>query len=539
MCDNNNDNINIDNAGSEADETAERIAAVEENVRSVPEHEEPPPADVDDDMSQRFAAKFNKVKANRKAVLDILEEAEQAEKKAEDAPAEITDTASNTETDAPIIDIPGDAAAVFAAEGISLGQPAEDAPPPIPALKRAVRAERVPEPDNAPAAAPEFVPPAGDAVQPVRPEKKKSGKKKKKKKKPLKRRIRELFPEKGDKPLEIVRKCVFLTSVVAIVVCGYMVGDYYLDLWHSRMTYDDIDGLYHTYEPIINTKKEPEKKEEPEKVYNLLPGAQKLLDINSEIVGYLTIPTIDGDPIVSLPVVQAKDNYKYLNIDVKGNEARAGALFLDWRNFFDHVKDHRLIDKNSDNLIVYGHNMADESMFGNLKYYYRNVDYYGKHPIIQFNSNYEMYTYKIFAFFIVDAEDDTETKFDCWNTIDFNSEEEFYKFVNEAKRRTIRTNDIDVQYSDPLLTLSTCNTLLGDRGRLILLARRVRPGEDAYEGTQNSQANPNIKWPTMYFNTRTNEKYDPDAPFVPYGPKQAVKEVKKETETDQIANTGE
>ena len=66
------------------------------------------------------------------------------------------------------------------------------------------------------------------------------------------------------------------------------------------------------------------------------------------------------------------------------------------------------------------------------------------------------------------------------------------------------------------------------------MARMVREGEDPLAGTQNSVPNPNIKWPTLYYKTRTNEKYDPDADFVPYGPESAstaAKEASTETQT--------
>ncbi|MBO6116072.1 MAG: sortase [Ruminococcus sp.] len=367
-------------------------------------------------------------------------------------------------------------------------------------------------------------------------------KKKKKKKKPLKRRIRELFPEKGDKPLEIVRKFVFLGAVGTVIVCGYMVGDYYIDLFRSRMEYQEIADNYSTYPPIYTTQ--PEEQKDEGKYYDLLPGAKMLLDINDDVVGYLTIPTVDGEPIVSLPVVQADDNKKYLKLNFKGEEARAGSLFMDRRNFFDYVIDHHLAHENSDNIVIHGHNMADESMFGTFKYYQRNPDYYAQHPIVQLNSNYDTYTYKIFAFFLIDAEDDTDTSFECWDYIDFEDEKEFYEFVNEAKKRTIRTNDIDVKYGDELLTLSTCNTLLDDeRGRLILMARKVRDGEDPYEGTQNSEANPNVKWPNFFYESSNysqtrDGRYDPNAPFTPYGPADE-KEKETEPETTESANTEE
>ena len=358
---------------------------------------------------------------------------------------------------------------------------------------------------------------------------KKSGGKKRKKKKTFWQSFRGLFPEKGDSVKERLRKLIFLGSVAAIIVCGYMVADYELDLFLNRSQNSNISDLYHTYDPIVS-EEEPEKTDEDTRFYSLMSGAKKLLDINPDVIGYMTIPTIDGDPIVDIPVVQAQDNSKYLDINFKGEDSRAGALFLDYRNNFDRIIDHKRAEKDSDHLIVYGHNMGDDSMFGSLKYYERNqgVNYYENHPIIQFNSNYDTYTYKIFAFFILDALDETSTEFDIWNKLNFDDEEDFYNFVNEAKRRTIRINDVDVKYGDQILSLSTCNTLLGDRGRLIIMARKVRAGEDPYEGTQHSEANTNIKWPTMYYNTRTNEKYDPEAEFVPYGPDHTEKKEAEE-----------
>ena len=74
---------------------------------------------------------------------------------------------------------------------------------------------------------------------------------------------------------------------------------------------------------------------------------------------------------------------------------------------------------NADNLIIYGHNMRDLSMFGTLKYYRTDENYYDEHPLISLNSNYETYQYKIFGYFIADAEDTTDTRFDYWNAIDF------------------------------------------------------------------------------------------------------------------------
>lgn len=345
----------------------------------------------------------------------------------------------------------------------------------------------------------------------------KSHKKKKKKKKTFTQKLRGLFPEKGDSVLECVRKIVFLGSVIAIFVCGYLVGDYYYELWASKHKTENIMEIYDIYDDReAATVAVEEEGETRIRFEGMLDGARKLWDQNHDIVGVINIP----DTPINNPVMQADDNKKYMNMKFDLSENRAGEIFLDYRNHFDEVgEDGYLKCPNSGNLVIYGHNMLDEQMFGSLKWYQRHEDYYGKHPIIYLSSNYRKYTYKIFAYFILDSGDETDTKFDCWNELEFSDEDEFYGFVNEAKRRTLRLNDVDVKYGDPLITLSTCNTTLPDEdaGRLIIMARMVRDGEDPMAGTQNSKPNPNIKWPTSYYQDHPNERYDPNAEFVPYG----------------------
>ncbi len=347
-------------------------------------------------------------------------------------------------------------------------------------------------------------------------------KKKKKKKRTFKEYILGFFPQKKDSIPERIRKVVFLCSIIAIIVCGYMIGDYYIDLWRSKRDTNKYMDNYRSY--TIPEHEDPTVSVEvpdTRKVYTLLDGAKYLLDINKDVVGCITIPGTS----VNNPLLQSNDNDKYMSIKMDGRDSRAGEIFLDYRNHFDEVDEEgHLKFPNSDNLIIYGHNMNDEQMFGSLKYYQRNPDYYGEHPIIELNSNYEQYKYKIFAFFILDAKDESDTRFDCWNKINFTDEADFYSFVNEAKRRSLRLNDVDVKYGDKLVTLSTCNTLLGERGRLIIMGRLVRDGEDPMEGTQDSTENTNIKWPSLYYQYRQgSKKYDPEAEFVPYGPESREK----------------
>lgn len=75
--------------------------------------------------------------------------------------------------------------------------------------------------------------------------------------------------------------------------------------------------------------------------------------LNPEVIGWITI----FDTNIDYPVVQGKDNRKYINTNPQGKYSLAGAIFLDARCRKD------LSDFNS---IIYGHHMEKQVMFGEL-----------------------------------------------------------------------------------------------------------------------------------------------------------------------------
>ncbi len=326
--------------------------------------------------------------------------------------------------------------------------------------------------------------------------------------------LKRLIPWKGDDTSQIVRKVVFLGSVIIFTVCLFLIVDYYWGNYKNKKLTEDLRNIVSEVETVPPTTEASENViETTEKVWKLLDTAKKLLEINNDVVGYINIPDTD----ISYPVVQRRtddgNNY-YIDKNINGEQADAGSIFLDNRNYFDYIVDGVKALENSHNLIVYGHEMKDGSMFGTLKYYKDQEGYYSEHPIIEFSSNYETYKYKIFAYFMVDAEDTTDTQFDCWNTLNFESEDQFYEYVNNVKKRSFEFNDVDVRYGDQLLTLQTCHSMF-PTARFYVMARLVREGEDPYEGTDNVRKNDNILWPSVYYEWNENN-YDPDAEFESY-----------------------
>ena len=371
------------------------------------------------------------------------------------------------------------------------------------------------------------------AKQANKNKKSKKNKKKKKKKKSLFRKILDLFPQQGDSIFEVFRKMVFLASSMVFLVCIVLIGEYFWDNYKARQILEPIRQVY--IKQVEEEKTKPKTAEEEiDDSYRLLEAAKALLEINSDVVGYIHIPNKTGEEDsypISYPVVQRKNkadgNSYYLDKNINKEQARSGSIFLDYRASFDYMlpdldKDgkptdiYRRVTENSDNLVIYGHNMHDFSMFGGLKRYTNSscIEYYANHPIVELNSNFVQYQYKIFGIIIVDANDETDTKFEYWNKVDFEDEKDFYSYVNEVKRRTIQLTDVDVKYGDKLLTLSTCNSTFSN-GRLVVFARLLRDEEDLYEGC-TSVENTNVKWSNSYY-TWHKVSYDPDAEFVPYG----------------------
>ena len=332
-----------------------------------------------------------------------------------------------------------------------------------------------------------------------------------------------VIPRKGDTASELLRKSVFWLSACVFVGCIVFLGPELYSRYDTKQKYDDIsskygnsENKYTTVQPATTEDDYSYAEEVPteEATYEMIPGAANLLRLSPDVVGYISIP----DTVVNYPVMQNKDDVEgeefFLEHDFYGNSSHLGSIYLDFRCNFDVVgSDKHLSVPTSDNLIVYGHDMRDESMFGSLRKYAGQDDYYENHPIIEINSNYREYTFKIYGYFIADATDTTDTRFEYWNYIDFQNEGEFYDYVNEIKRRTLRLTDVDVKYGDRLLTLSTCSSMINN-GRLVVCARMLREGEDLYEGTSGSRPNPNIKWPTIHWDSSS---YDPKAEFVPYG----------------------
>ena len=147
------------------------------------------------------------------------------------------------------------------------------------------------------------------------------------------------------------------------------------------------------------------------------------------------------------------DYYLWHNFEKQTNSA--GWIFADYHNKFDGT------DKN---IIIYGHNMRNGTMFASLKNVLKKEWYENKdNRFITFITEEGEYTYEIFSVYEIEAEDYyMKTQF---------SDGDFYKYLNTMEKRSKYKFDVELTDEDQVLTLSTCGQ--SNLNRVILHAKRI------------------------------------------------------------------
>lgn len=282
-----------------------------------------------------------------------------------------------------------------------------------------------------------------------------------------------LLIRKGDSVKEVCSKLFTQLCVLILIGCTAILGNELRLSISAQQLNSSLKNLYNSCISVISDG-------------SVLPAAQQMLSINPDTVGYIRI---DGTE-VDFPVVQTDNNADYLKIAFDGSSNKAGTVFLDYRNVLT-------AKKQSDNLVLYGHNQKDRTMFGSLKDYKKNLEHYKKHPVITFNSNYETATYKIFAYFVTEVEPN-QTKdgyvFDYHNYLDLSDKNVYDNFISNISKRTQIITAVDVKQSDSFLTLSTCSNEF-EPSRFVIFARKTRRGEDESVDTSAAYLNPSAKEP--------------------------------------------
>lgn len=161
---------------------------------------------------------------------------------------------------------------------------------------------------------------------------------------------------------------------------------------------------------------------------------------NSDVLGWITIP----DTKISYPLMAADSPDEYLHTAWDGSYNYAGSIYLECQN------DREFSDFHS---LIYGHNMANGTMFGNL-ILYKDQAFRDAHPYVYIVSGGQIRRYEIFAAYEAEVASDTY----C---IGFQTTSRKKQAIDYYLSRSVITAEVVPAPEDSIITLSTC-TGFGD-----------------------------------------------------------------------------
>jgi len=189
---------------------------------------------------------------------------------------------------------------------------------------------------------------------------------------------------------------------------------------------------------------------------------------NDDMIGWIRIPGTNID----YPVMQSVDEPDfYLDHGFDRKKSAYGALY---------VQENCSI-LNSDNLIIYGHNMKDGKMFSELCLY-RDKAFYDDHKTICFDTLDVFGTYEIVCVFRTEVYKDGCFKY--YNFVNARNENDLEAFIQRCDELKLYDTGVSAEFGDRLITLSTCDPY-EKNGRMVVVAKMIK-ASDTYERNQGS-----------------------------------------------------
>ena len=174
--------------------------------------------------------------------------------------------------------------------------------------------------------------------------------------------------------------------------------------------------------------------------------------LNTDVVAYIKVEGTNIDYIV----VKGQDNEYYLSHNFYKKRNVSGWIYADYHNNFDG---------NDKNIIIYGHNTHDNSMFGSLhnvlaSEWQENVE---NHKILLV-TELGIFYYQVFSIYTIEPEE-------YYLSTSFLSDENFNTFIQTINSRSIYDFDVDISDVDQILTLSSC--IKNGKERVVLHAKLI------------------------------------------------------------------
>lgn len=274
----------------------------------------------------------------------------------------------------------------------------------------------------------------------------------------------------GLTPLKSLLLCILTGSVIGLASLG-------ASLARDRENFEKLQAG--TEQRTETTMQEEETGQEKEIVLSKDPAAQRkavpkkeegksadpgfqnaerfapLIAYNADFAGWLTV---EGTKIDYPVMISSEDPDFYLTHDFDKKKSKSGVPYIG-----------KNCDMDSDNIIIYAHNMKNGTMFSGLLKYAEEA-FYRKHPVVRFDTPEENGDYAIIAVFRekVHYQDETDV-FRYYNYCGKLTETAFQDYITRIKEISLYETEKTAEYGQKLITLSTCSYHT-ENGRFVVVA---------------------------------------------------------------------
>lgn len=254
---------------------------------------------------------------------------------------------------------------------------------------------------------------------------------------------------------------IIIVSVLgaAAIFCSAMFTHQYLDAKNSKAAFDDLTNL-------ITEIDEPQKDTEAEEA-DL--SAEELAAAEAALARekYAALFAQNNDFIGWIKIEGTNVNYPVMQTPNKPDFYLKRSFDKEYSDFGVPYLDEDCVPGESNNYVIYGHHMKNETMFHDLCNY-ASKDFYDEHPTIKFDTMFGFGEYQIVAVFRFDTNNDT-FRYNQFTDMD---ELHFESFMNSVHLRQLYDTGVDAKYGDKLITLSTCEYTYTN-GRFVVVAKKI------------------------------------------------------------------
>ena len=245
-----------------------------------------------------------------------------------------------------------------------------------------------------------------------------------------------------------MRKLINILLVAIIIVCLSIIGYKYYNYNKDDKLNSEIQDL----QPVINEASDLDNNfsgendgQDQSKNGDYVNSAneEELKSINSDYKMWIQVENTN----INYPVVQGSDNDYYLKHNFRKESNISGTVFVESANDIDNDK----------NIILYGHNMRNGTMFNNITNY-KEESFFNEDNKISIIMNNTLYEYEVFSVYVK-------------NVNEVNLAIGFINYAYNEAEESLYKKDVDFSAEDNLITLVTCSYEFTD-ARTIVVARR-------------------------------------------------------------------